>query len=129
MSASKGTARTLALAMGLALSLVAAGRASGADAAPPPATGQVVQLTARKWAFSPEVIRARKGVPLVIELRSLDRRHGFNLPAFRVRSDVSPEGVTRIRLVPDQVGTFPFHCDVFCGEGHEAMEGMLVVTE
>jgi cytochrome c oxidase subunit 2 len=25
-------------------------------------------------------------------------------------------------------GTFPFHCDVFCGEGHEEMTGEIVVA-
>jgi cytochrome c oxidase subunit 2 len=31
--------------------------------------------------------------------------------------------------VPDKVGTFPFHCDIFCGEGHEDMTGKFVVTD
>jgi len=27
------------------------------------------------------------------------------------------------------MGDFPFHCDVFCGSGHEQMEGTIKVTE
>jgi cytochrome c oxidase subunit 2 len=27
------------------------------------------------------------------------------------------------------VGEFPFHCDVFCGSGHDQMEGTIKVTE
>jgi cytochrome c oxidase subunit 2 len=37
--------------------------------------------------------------------------------------------VSRVRLVPDKVGTFPFVCDIFCGSGHEDMTGTIVVTE
>jgi hypothetical protein len=33
----------------------------------------------------------------------------------------------RFSFTPDKEGTFPFHCDVFCGDGHEDMTGMLVV--
>ena len=29
---------------------------------------------------------------------------------------------------PDKAGTFIFLCDVFCGDGHEGMNGTLVVT-
>jgi len=28
-----------------------------------------------------------------------------------------------------KVGEFPFHCDVFCGSGHDQMEGTIKVTE
>jgi cytochrome c oxidase subunit 2 len=30
---------------------------------------------------------------------------------------------------PDTAGKFFFACDVFCGSGHEEMEGEIVVTE
>jgi cytochrome c oxidase subunit II len=36
--------------------------------------------------------------------------------------------VARLRLVPERAGEFPFLCDVFCGDGHEGMSGLLVVT-
>jgi cytochrome c oxidase subunit 2 len=32
-----------------------------------------------------------------------------------------------VRIVPDKAGTFAFHCDVFCGDGHEGMTGEIVV--
>jgi cytochrome c oxidase subunit 2 len=42
--------------------------------------------------------------------------------------DVTPEKVTRVRVVPTKVGAFPAHCDVFCGEGHEDMTAEVVVV-
>jgi len=36
--------------------------------------------------------------------------------------------VARVRFTPDRAGTFPFLCDIFCGEGHEGMSGKIVVT-
>jgi cytochrome c oxidase subunit 2 len=32
-----------------------------------------------------------------------------------------------VRVVPQKAGRFEFHCDVFCGSGHEEMSGILVV--
>ena len=68
------------------------------------------------------------GVPAVIELTSLDRAHGFAVAELGLRIDVEPGKSTRVRVVPDKVGTFLFHCDVFCGSGHEEMAGRIVVV-
>jgi cytochrome c oxidase subunit 2 len=54
---------------------------------------------------------------------------GFNVPDLGARADILPGQVARVRLVPDKVGTFEFHCDIFCGSGHEQMSGTIVVTE
>jgi cytochrome c oxidase subunit 2 len=42
--------------------------------------------------------------------------------------DVTAEKATRVRVVPTKLGTFPAHCDVFCGEGHEDMTAEVVVV-
>jgi cytochrome c oxidase subunit 2 len=36
---------------------------------------------------------------------------------------------TRVRLTPERAGRFPFHCDVYCGPGHDSMTGVLEVIE
>ncbi|HZS44979.1 MAG TPA: cupredoxin domain-containing protein [Blastocatellia bacterium] len=89
----------------------------------------VIRLTAKRFEYSPSQITVKKGTPVVIELISKDRLHGFNLPDFKIRSDAKPNEVTRVRFVPDKTGTFTFACDVYCGDGHEDMTGTLVVTD
>jgi cytochrome c oxidase subunit 2 len=88
----------------------------------------VIQLTAKKWEFTPSKITLHKGVPVVLELRSLDRKHGFAAPELGIRVDVTPDKPTRVRVVPTKPGTFAAHCDVFCGEGHEGMVAEIVVV-
>ena len=88
----------------------------------------VLQLTAKKWEFTPNQITLRQGVPTVLELRSLDRKHGFSAPELGIRVDITPDKPTRVRVVPTKVGTFAAHCDVFCGEGHEGMVAEIVVV-
>jgi cytochrome c oxidase subunit 2 len=90
---------------------------------------QVISIKAKKFEFTPGTITVKKGVPVVLELSSEDRVHGFNLPDFKVRTEVKPDGTSRVSFTPDKTGNFTFLCDVYCGEGHEDMSGTLVVTE
>ncbi len=90
---------------------------------------QVIQITAKRFEYSPKEITLKKGVPVVLEFKSLDRLHGFNCPGLKLRMDIRPGKVNTLRFTPDQTGTFPFHCDNFCGSGHEGMRGTIIVTE
>ena len=113
----------------LAAVLVAA-LITGAGARSASAVGeQVIHLTAKKFEYNPSEITVEKGKPVVIEIVSLDRKHGFTIPALHIRSDVKLGEKNVVRFTPDQAGTFPFHCDLFCGDGHEGMTGTLIVQE
>jgi cytochrome c oxidase subunit 2 len=90
---------------------------------------KVIRITAKKFNYTPGAVTLKKGVPVVLEFTSQDVMMGFNLPDFNVRADIVPGKVTRLRLTPDKVGTFVFLCDIFCGAGHEEMNGRLIVTD
>ena len=86
-----------------------------------------IRISARKFEFHPNRVTAKLGQPLVLVLTSEDRIHGFKMPELGVRTDIVPGQETRVRLVPDRAGSFAFLCDVFCGDGHEDMDGTLVI--
>nr|WP_307727954.1 cupredoxin domain-containing protein [Massilia terrae] len=89
---------------------------------------QVIRVRARRFVFDPSEIRLARGVPVTFEFTSLDVPMGFNLPDFNVRSDIMPGATTSLRFTPDKAGEFSFHCDIFCGSGHETMAGTLIVS-
>lgn len=91
--------------------------------------GQVIKITAKRFEYSPNEITVKKGVPVVLEFTSLDRLHGFNCPGLGIRTDIEPGKVNKVEFTPQKAGTFPFHCDNFCGDGHEKMAGKIIVTE
>ena len=91
--------------------------------------GKVIAIRAKRFTYSPATITVKKNLPVTFELTSEDVMMGFNLPDFRVRSDIVPGKTTRLRLVPDKTGEFVFLCDVFCGSGHEDMSGKLIVVD
>ena len=53
---------------------------------------------------------------------------GFSIPDFVTRATIIPGQVTEVAMTPTKVGEFTFLCDVFCGSGHENMDGMLRVV-
>jgi len=102
-----------------------AAAAAGVRAAAEP---RVVKVVARKFVFLPREIALKKGEPVTIELTAPEVVMGFNAPDFKVRTDIIPGTPACVTFTPDKAGTFPFLCDVFCGDGHEGMSGTLVVT-
>jgi cytochrome c oxidase subunit II len=88
---------------------------------------KVIQVTAEKFKFTPAVIELKLGEPAVLELTTLDRKHGFQVSDLNIDESIEPGKVTRVRISPAKAGTFLFHCDVFCGSGHEEMAGEIVV--
>lgn len=89
---------------------------------------RIVKIVAKRFDFTPSEIHLKKDMAVVLELTTLDVVMGFNAPDFGVRSDILPGATSRVRLTPDKVGAFPFHCDIFCGSGHEDMTGMITVS-
>jgi cytochrome c oxidase subunit II len=89
---------------------------------------QLIKVVARRFTFTPSEISLKKGVPVVLELTTLDVVMGFNAPDFGVRSDIVPGKTSQVRFTPDKTGKFTFQCDIFCGSGHEDMNGVITVT-
>ena len=98
--------------------------AASSDAVAPE---KIIQVTAEKFKFTPAVIELKLGEPVVLELTTLDRKHGFQISDLNIDESIEPGKVTRVRFSPAKAGTFLFHCDVFCGSGHEEMAGEIVV--
>lgn len=89
--------------------------------------GRVIEMEARRFRFTPNEITVRRGETVTLAIRSIDFTHGFSLPDLGLRSDLIPGKVTRIKLIPTRAGKFTFLCDNFCGDGHENMNGILIV--
>lgn len=112
-----------------ALSLLTLGYGATFVAAQAKAPEKIVRISAKRFDYSPAHLTLRKGQPVILELTSQDVLMGFTLPDFNLRADMEPNKVTRVRFVPDKTGKFVFLCDIFCGSGHEHMQGTLTVVD
>lgn len=93
------------------------------------ATPDEIDIMAMKFDFYPDTIKVKRGRPVTFVLNALDRIHGFKMPDFGVRTDIVPGVENRVTITPEKTGTFVFFCDVFCGDGHEDMNGTLIVED
>jgi cytochrome c oxidase subunit 2 len=89
---------------------------------------RVVRITTHKFDYEPKTITLKVGEPVVLELATLDVHHGFEARELGLQADVLPDKPARLRFTPTKAGEFGFHCDHFCGDGHEEMEGTITVT-
>ena len=88
---------------------------------------QLVKLVAQRFHYTPAEFRVSAGRPVLLEFTSLDFVHGFSMPDLKLRADLPPGMVTRVRVAALPAGTYEFLCDNFCGDKHEEMSGRMVV--
>jgi heme/copper-type cytochrome/quinol oxidase subunit 2 len=105
---------------------------------------QVIDVSAKKYEFSPSPIRVKQGTRVQLKITATDHVHGFRIAEFPDGADnkgkaglvfSSPQDCRRIEkgqtetieFVAQTPGTYPFKCCVHCGWDHRGMKGELVV--
>ncbi len=78
----------LAAACGIALAVVAP-KTNLARAAVNP-NAKVIEITAKKFEFTPSEITLKKGEPVILRLTSADRVHGFMSKPLKIDTDIPP---------------------------------------
>ena len=99
----------------------------------PPAHGQAaprrIEVTAKRFDFTPGEITLKKGEPVVLVLKSADVAHGVRFRELNVSVNAAKGQTSEVTFTPDKTGTFVGHCSVFCGSGHGSMTLTLHVVE
>ena len=88
---------------------------------------RIVEIQAKKFEYIPSEVHLKLGEPVILRLKSLDRKHGFKVPELGLEAVVKGGETTDVALTPSKAGKFSFHCSVFCGSGHEGMAGTITV--
>ena len=131
---------------GITLLLLILGAGAGllvADRQADPPQERTVVIRARKYAFSPHVLRVNRGDHIEIRLEAEDVTHGFYLEGYDIDAKVRPENPTIwlrrpsegeeyeevevIRFTADRTGKFRYRCSITCGYMHPFMQGELIV--
>jgi cytochrome c oxidase subunit 2 len=89
---------------------------------------RIIPIRAQKFTYEPAELTLKLNEPVVFQLTSADVVMGFSVPDFKVRGTIIPGQVTEVPMTPTKIGEFIFLCDVFCGSGHENMEGTMRVV-
>ena len=88
-----------------------------------------IEIVARQFQFTPSKVPLKLGEQATLLVTAMDFAHGFSVPDLGIRADLVPGLVTRIQIVPKELGALDFLCDNFCGDDHESMHGQFIVTK
>ncbi|MFZ0522882.1 MAG: cupredoxin domain-containing protein [Candidatus Acidiferrales bacterium] len=105
---------------------------------------RVIEVSAKKYEFTPAEIHVKQGARVELKVHSVDETHGMKI-------DVYPEGAKdkskpgllfdhpetngkveknvdqALDFVAVEPGTYDFKCAKLCGMGHRHMQGKLIV--
>ncbi len=97
--------------------------ATGEVRVPP---GEDAFLMANMWSFSP-VLHLKAGQPYTIWMSAKDVLHGFSLAGQNLNLMIAPGHAYGVRITPQGPGTYLIFCNEYCGLGHQAMTGKIIV--
>jgi cytochrome c oxidase subunit II len=105
---------------------------------------QVIEVTAKKYEYSPDPIHVKRGSKIQLKITAVDHDHGFSISTVPDGSNSngsdglvfsSPQEcwqlkkgeTTTIEFLAQTPGTYSFKCCHVCGLGHRGMKGQLDV--
>jgi cytochrome c oxidase subunit II len=97
--------------------------------APAPDAPRRIDVSVKKFAYTPAEITLKKGEPVVFVLTTEDVTHGLKFKELNLNTKVEKGKPSELAFTPDKAGDFVGHCSVFCGSGHGSMTLTLHVTE
>jgi cytochrome c oxidase subunit 2 len=92
-------------------------------------TPRRIEVTAKRFVFSPGEITLKKGQPVVLVIKSLDVSHGLRFRELNLSVKINKGSSAELSFTPDKTGDFLGHCFVFCGSGHGGMALTLHVVD
>ena|SRR5208282_4646549 len=90
---------------------------------------KVIEITAKKFEFTPSEITLKKGQLAILRLTTADRVHGFRSKPLKFDTDIPVGKTTDVAVTPDTAGDFTIICDHYCGTGHGNMKMKATVVE
>jgi cytochrome c oxidase subunit 2 len=88
---------------------------------------RVVEITAKRFAFSPDKVTLKKGETVKLRIHSEDVTHGFFLRPLKLDEEIPAGQTVDVTVTPQTAGTFTTICDHFCGANHGNMSMTITV--
>ena len=83
---------------------------------------RVIDISAKRFEFTPNHIALKRGETVTLRVTALDRDHGLLQRDLGIDLDLEPEHVSEVTITPETAGHFTAICDDFCGSGHGNMK-------
>jgi cytochrome c oxidase subunit II len=87
-----------------------------------------VYIVASVWRFNPDKIEVKVGSTVTFYVTSIDVQHGFKLQGTNINLQIVPGQVAKLTHTFKEPGTYNYVCHEYCGAGHAAMVGSVIVS-
>ena len=87
-----------------------------------------IRMIAEQYVFAPRCVLAAAGVPVHLRLTSGSAVHKLAISDTSVALEAVPSAVTEASVEFPRPGRYAIRCREFCGAGHYAMSGEVVVV-
>ena len=88
-----------------------------------------IQVEAFRYGYKPDPIVVNEGEKVRLIATSSDVTHGLQIKEFGVNATLAAGEKKSVEFIADKAGVFTIHCSVYCGPGHAAMTGKLIVRK
>jgi len=86
-----------------------------------------IDMEIYQFGYSPSIIEVYEGDMIMLNLTAKDVAHGFRISEYDINVKLEAGETKSISFEAYKKGTFEYDCSVFCGTGHGAMHGQLIV--
>ena len=90
-----------------------------------------VHVIGRAWSWTPGTaapIKLPLGAHVLFDVTSGDVLHGFEVQGTSINLTAIPGVVGHVSYTFDKPGTYYIICNEYCGAGHQAMIGRIIIT-
>lgn len=84
-------------------------------------------IVAKIWAFTPKEIRVPVNSKISFQVTSQDVTHGMLLQGTNINITIIPGQIAKFEHTFTTPGTYQYVCHEYCGVGHQAMFGQIIV--
>ena len=88
-----------------------------------------IEVSAKRFSFTPGELTLKKGEPVVLVLQSADTTHGIRIKELGIDLRAAKGQISELTFTPAKAGDFVGHCSNFCGSGHGSMTLTIHVVE
>ena len=81
------------------------------------------------FGYNPNTITVPKGATVHFKITSKDVVHGFHIPGTPTNLMLTPGHITEYTQTFNKPGEYLFLCHEYCGIGHQAMFGKVIVED
>ena len=82
---------------------------------------KVITINAKRFDFDKKVIRVKQWEKVKIKINNLDTLHGIDIPAMWIGDE------QEVILDTSKKWEFEFLCGNYCGDGHNKMQGKIII--